>query len=48
LDHLDLELAKGYLGRMLANAQVQGYLERHHKDLLIELMQLTEQQAAAA
>jgi ParB family chromosome partitioning protein len=48
LDHLDLVLAKGYLGRMLANAQVHSYLERHHKDLLIELKQLTEQQASAA
>jgi hypothetical protein len=47
LDHLDLVLAKGYLGRMLANAQVQSYLERHHKELLIELKQLTEQQPAA-
>ncbi|WP_246158980.1 plasmid partitioning protein RepB C-terminal domain-containing protein [Reyranella soli] len=48
LDHLDLVLAKGYLGRMLANVQVHNYLERHHKDILAELMQLTEQQATVA
>ena len=46
LDHLDLVLVKGYLGRMLANVRVHSYLERHHKDLLIELNQLTEQQVA--
>jgi hypothetical protein len=48
LDHLDLVLAKGYLSRMLANTQVHDYLDRHHKDILTELMQLTEQQATAA
>jgi hypothetical protein len=48
LDHLDLVLAKGYLGRILANARVHDYLERHHKDILTELVQLTEQQATAA
>jgi hypothetical protein len=47
-DHLDLVLAKGYLGRVLANTKVHGYLERHHKDILTELKQLTEQQTAAA
>lgn len=48
LDHLDLVLAKGYLGRILANTRIRDYLERHHKDILTELVQLTEQQATAA
>jgi hypothetical protein len=48
LDHLDLVLAKGYLSRILANTHVHDYLERHHKDILTELMRLTEQQATAA
>jgi ParB-like chromosome segregation protein Spo0J len=47
LDHLDLVLAKGYLGRMLANEHVHEYLQRHHKDILTELKQLTEQQTTA-
>jgi hypothetical protein len=47
LDHLDLVLAKGYLGRMIANEQVHEYLRRHHKDILTELKQLTEQQTTA-
>lgn len=48
LDHLDLVLARGYLSRILTNAQIHKYLQRHHKDILTELMQLTEQQVVAA
>jgi hypothetical protein len=47
LDHLDLVLAKGYLGRMIANGHIHQYLQRHHKDILTELKQLTEQQTTA-
>jgi RepB plasmid partitioning protein/ParB-like nuclease domain len=47
LDHLDLVLAKGYLGRMIGNEHVYEYLRRHHKDILTELKQLTEQQTTA-
>lgn len=41
-DHLDLVLAKGYIGRLLSNARVARYLEQHHKDILSELLQITE------
>lgn len=47
-DHLDLVLAKGYLGRLVSNARVARYLEQHHKDILSELAQIVEQQATAA
>jgi hypothetical protein len=40
-------LAKGYLGRMIANEHVHEYLRWHHKDILTELKQLTEQQTTA-
>lgn len=39
-DHLDLVLAKGYLGRLIGNAKIARYLEQHHKDILSELMQI--------
>jgi len=41
-DHLDLVLAKGYIGRLLSNARVSRYLEQHHKDILSELLQIAE------
>ncbi len=41
-DHLDLVLAKGYIGRLVSNARVSRYLEHHHKDILSELLQITE------
>jgi hypothetical protein len=36
-DHLHLVLAKGYLGRLLANERVFRYLDHHHHELLFEL-----------
>jgi hypothetical protein len=41
-DHLDLVLAKGYIGRLIGNERVSRYLERHHKDILSELIQIAE------
>jgi len=41
-DHLDLVLAKGYLGRLVGNEKVSLYLDRHHKDILSELIQIAE------
>lgn len=40
-DHLDLVLAKGYLGRLVNNERISRYLEQHHKDILSELLQIT-------
>ena len=31
-DHLDLVLAKGYLGKILGNARVVRYLAQHHQE----------------
>lgn len=47
-DHLDLVLARGYLGRLIGNARVARYLEQYHQDILAELVQIIEQQASAA
>ena len=41
-DHLDLVLAKGYVGRLVGNDRVARYLEQHHKDILAELLQIRE------
>ena len=41
-DHLDLVLAKGYLGRLVANERISRYLQQHHKDILSELIQIAE------
>ena len=40
-DHLDLVLAKGYLGRLVSNKRISRYLEQHHKDILFEFLQIT-------
>lgn len=41
-DHLDLVLAKGYVGRLVGNDRVARYLEQHHQDILAELLQIRE------
>jgi hypothetical protein len=46
-DHLDLVLANGYLGKLLANAKVVRYLAQHHRDILTEFQKRTETEAAA-
>ena len=48
IDHLDLVLANGYLGKLLGNARVVRYLAQHHSDILAEFQKLTETEAAAA
>jgi ParB-like chromosome segregation protein Spo0J len=47
-DHLDLVLANGYLGKLLANARVVRYLSQHHRELLTEFQKLVEIEATAA
>lgn len=47
VDHLDLVLANGYLGRLLGNARVVRYLAQHHRDILTEFQKMTETEAAA-
>ena len=41
-DHLDLVLAKGYIGRLVSNERISRYLQQHHNDILSELMQIKE------
>lgn len=41
-DHLDLVLAKGYIGRLVGNERVSRYLQQHHKDMLSALIQIKE------
>lgn len=48
IDHLDLVLANGYLGKLLGNARVVRYLAQHHSDILAEFQKLTETEAVAA
>lgn len=47
-DHLDLVLAKGYIGRLLGNARVVRYLVQHHAGILTEFQKLAELEANAA
>ncbi len=41
-DHLDLVLAKGYIGRLVGNERIARYLEQHHKDIFSELIQIAQ------
>lgn len=47
-DHLDLVLAKGYLGKLLANARVVRYLAQNHQEILAEFQRLIDLKAQAA
>jgi hypothetical protein len=47
VDHLDLVLAVGYLGRLLGNARIVRHLAQHHPDILSEFQKLTELRKAA-
>jgi hypothetical protein len=47
-DHLDLVLARGYLGRLIGNPRVAQYLDQHHPEILSEFIQIAERQATAA
>ena len=42
VDHLDLVLAKGYLGKLLRNAQVVRYLAQHNSEMLAEFQKIME------
>jgi len=46
-DHLDLVLATGYVGRLLANARVVRYLAQNHPEILAEFQKIAELQNAA-
>ena len=46
-DHLDLVIATGYLGKLLGNARIVGYLAQQYPDILSEFQKLTQQQEAA-
>ncbi len=41
-DHLDLVLAKGYLGKILGNTRVARYLEQNHMEILAEFQKFVE------
>jgi ParB-like chromosome segregation protein Spo0J len=47
-DHLDLVLANGYLGKLLANARVVRYLAQYHRDILTEFQKLADNETVAA
>jgi len=47
-DHLDLVLAKGYLGKVLGNPRVVRYLTQHHREILVEFQRIAELKSAAA
>jgi hypothetical protein len=46
-DHLDLVLATGYIGRLLANARVVRYLAQFHPEILSEFQKITDLPKAA-
>ena len=48
VDHLDLVLSNGYVGKLLGNARVVRYLAQRHHDILTEFQKLDENETAAA
>ena len=48
INHLDLVVAKGYLGKLLGNGRVAHFLSQHHKEIFAELQKIAEIDAAAA
>jgi hypothetical protein len=44
-DVLNLVLAKGYLGKLLANSAIRSYLQRNHPEILGEFKGLAEVQS---
>ena len=44
-DHLDLVLAKGYLGKLLANTRVVRYLAQNHQEIFTEFRRIAEVEA---
>ncbi|MDI3469861.1 MAG: ParB N-terminal domain-containing protein [Pseudolabrys sp.] len=47
-DHLDLVLAKGYLGSLLGNPRIVRYLVQNHREILVEFQKIAELETAAA
>jgi RepB plasmid partitioning protein/ParB-like nuclease family protein len=47
-DHLDLVLAKGFLAKLLRNAQIVRYLAQHHAGILAEFQKVADMESAAA
>lgn len=47
-DHLDLVLVIGYVGKLLGNAKVVGFLAQHYAEILLELQKLVDVKAATA
>lgn len=47
-DHLHLVLAKGYVAKLLANAQVAGYLAQYHHDIFSQFQKIAEAERLAA
>ena len=47
-DHLDLVLARGYLGKLIGNARVVQYLTAHYQEILGEFRKLTSADKIAA
>jgi hypothetical protein len=47
-NHLDLVVAKGYLGKLLSNDRVVHFLTHYHGEILAELQKIAEIDAAAA
>jgi hypothetical protein len=45
-DHLDLVLAKGFLGKLLRNARVVRYLAHHHAAILGEFQKMADLEKA--
>lgn len=41
-NHLELVLARGYLGKLLGNSQVFRYLSNHHQEVLAEFQKIAE------
>lgn len=48
VDHLDLVLARGYLGRLIGNERIARYLGQRHREILSEFIDISERQATAA
>lgn len=47
-NHLDLVLAKGYLGKVLSNSRIVRYLSQHQQEILAEFQKIAEMEAKAA
>ena len=45
VDHLDLVVAKGYLGKLLGNARVVRYLAQHTSEILAEFQTIAEMES---